>query len=68
MPAPLLLVVLLASLLVGCVPGGARSDGVRTPDAPFTLTALDVDQPRFRIRCLTVRRSSSWEFCGGHSA
>jgi competence protein ComEC len=44
MPALLLLVVLLSSLLVGCVPGGARSDGVRTPDAPFTLTALDVGQ------------------------
>ena len=68
MPARLLLTALLASLLTGCVPGGARSDGVPTADAPFTLVALDVGQPRFRIRCLTVRRSSSWEFCGGHSA
>lgn len=44
MPAILLLVVLLVSLLAGCVPGGARSDGVPTADAPFTLTALDVGQ------------------------
>jgi competence protein ComEC len=44
MPALLLLVLLLVPLLAGCVPGGARSDGVPTADAPFTLTALDVGQ------------------------
>lgn len=44
MPALLLLVVLLAPLLAGCVPGGARSGGVPSADAPFTLTALDVGQ------------------------
>ena len=44
MPAFVLLVVLLVPLLAGCVPGGARSDGVPTADAPFTLTALDVGQ------------------------
>ncbi len=44
MPALLLLVVLLVPLLAGCVPGGARSDGVPTADAPFTLVALDVGQ------------------------
>lgn len=43
MPA-LLLVVLLVPLLAGCMPGGARSDGVPSADAPFTLTALDVGQ------------------------
>jgi competence protein ComEC len=40
---PVLLLV-LALLLAGCVPGRAASDGVPTPDAPFTLTALDVGQ------------------------
>jgi hypothetical protein len=50
MPALLLLVVLLASLLAGCVPGGARSDGVPTADAPFTLTALDVGQSMVSFR------------------
>jgi competence protein ComEC len=44
MPALLLLVLLLVSLLAGCVPGSARSDGVPSADAPFTLTALDVGQ------------------------
>ena len=44
MPALLLLVVVLVPLLAGCVPGGARSDGVPTADAPFTLTAFDVGQ------------------------
>jgi hypothetical protein len=47
MPALPLLVVLLVPLLAGCVPGGARSDGVPTADAPFTLTALDVGQTTF---------------------
>jgi competence protein ComEC len=36
--------VVLVLLLAGCVPGGVRSDGVPTADAPFTLTALDVGQ------------------------
>jgi competence protein ComEC len=40
----LLLVVLLVPLLAGCLPGGARSDGVPSADAPFTLTAMDVGQ------------------------
>jgi competence protein ComEC len=40
----LLLVVLLVPLLAGCVPGGVRSGGAPTADAPFTLTALDVGQ------------------------
>jgi competence protein ComEC len=40
----LLLVVLLAPLLTACMPGGGRSDGVPSADAPFTLTALDVGQ------------------------
>jgi competence protein ComEC len=44
MPVILLLVVLLAPLVAGCVPAVARSDGVPTADAPFTLTALDVGQ------------------------
>lgn len=44
MPAFLLLVVFLATLLAGCGPGGTRGDGVRTAEAPFTLTALDVGQ------------------------
>jgi competence protein ComEC len=40
--ASILLIFVL--LLAGCVPGNARSDGSPTPDAPFTLTALDVGQ------------------------
>jgi competence protein ComEC len=44
MPAFLLLAILLTQLLAGCMPGSARSDGVPTADAPFTLTALDVGQ------------------------
>jgi competence protein ComEC len=40
----LLLAILLTPLLAGCVPGDARSDGVPSADAPFTLTALDVGQ------------------------
>jgi competence protein ComEC len=40
---PVLLLVLVL-VLAGCVPGGAAPDGVPTPDAPFTLTALDVGQ------------------------
>ena len=44
MPALQLLVVLLVPLLAGCVPGGGRSDGVPSADAPFTLVALDVGQ------------------------
>ena len=50
MPTMLLLVVLLVPLLAGCVPGGARSDGVPSADAPFTLTALDVGQSTFPFR------------------
>jgi hypothetical protein len=50
MPAPLLLAVLLVPSLAGCVPGGARSDGIPSADAPFTLTALDVGQSTFRFR------------------
>jgi hypothetical protein len=53
MPA-LLLLALLVPLLAGCVPGGARSDGVPTADAPFTLVALDVGQPIIRFRGRTV--------------
>jgi hypothetical protein len=58
MPALLLALVLL---LAGCVPGGSRSDGIPTADAPFTLTALDVGQPTclFRgqnARILRIRR------------
>jgi len=49
MPALLLALVLV---LAGCVPGGSRSDGFPTADAPFTLTALDVGHPIFRSRCL----------------
>jgi competence protein ComEC len=44
MSALLLLAVLIVPLLAGCVPGSARSDGVPTAAAPFTLTALDVGQ------------------------
>jgi len=51
MPA---LLLVLALLLAGCVPGRAATDGVPTPDAPFTLTALDVGQPTFRVRCMAV--------------
>ncbi len=40
----LLLAILLTALLAGCMPDSARSDGVPTADAPFTLTALDVGQ------------------------
>jgi competence protein ComEC len=40
---PVLLLVLVL-LLVGCVPGGSRSDGIPTADEPFTLVALDVGQ------------------------
>ncbi len=49
MPAFLLVLVLL---LAGCVPGAGRgaSDGAPTADAPFTLTALDVDQPMSPLR------------------
>lgn len=50
MPALLLLVVVLVALLAGCVPGGARGDGVPTADAPFTLTAFDVGQSTFPFR------------------
>ena len=50
MPALLLLVVVLVPLLEGCVPGGARSDGVPTADAPFTLVAFDVGQSTFSFR------------------
>ena len=41
------LLLVLALLLAGCVPGVGRaaSDGVPMADAPFTLTALDVGQP-----------------------
>jgi hypothetical protein len=49
MPAFLLALVLL---LAGCVPGRAAPGGVPTADAPFTLTALDVGQPTFRVRCM----------------
>jgi uncharacterized protein YceK len=50
MPAlPLLIVLLLA----GCVPVRARSDGVPTSDAPFTLTALDLNQTAVLIRWRT---------------
>jgi len=60
MPAILLLVVLLVSLLAGCVPGGTRSDAVPTADAPFILTALDVGQSAFRFRCMgTALRARS---------
>jgi hypothetical protein len=48
----LLLAVLLVPLLAGCVPGGARTDGVPSADAPFTLTALDVGHPTFSFRCI----------------
>jgi hypothetical protein len=48
----LLLVILLVPLLAGCVPGGARSDGIPSPDAPFILTALDVGQSTCPFRCL----------------
>jgi competence protein ComEC len=41
MPALLLILVLL---LAGCIPGRAATGGAPTPDAPFTLTALDVGQ------------------------
>jgi hypothetical protein len=74
MPA-LLLLALIAPLLAGCVPGGVRSDGVPTVDAPFTLVALDVGQAMFRFRCMAetplslcsaalVKPGSS--FCGDH--
>jgi hypothetical protein len=56
MPA-LLLLALIAPLLAGCVPGGVRSDGVPTVDAPFTLVALDVGQPTFSIRFMARRQS-----------
>jgi hypothetical protein len=46
----LLLIILLAPLLFGCVPGSARSDGIPSAYAPFTLTALDVGQSMFRFR------------------
>jgi hypothetical protein len=48
MPALLLVLVLL---LAGCVPGGSRSDGIPTTDAPFSLTALDVGHTTFSFRC-----------------
>lgn len=47
-----LTLVLLAPLLAGCGPGGARSDGASTADAPFTLTALDVGQVTALFRCM----------------
>jgi hypothetical protein len=46
MPAFLTVLVLL---LAGCIPGPALG-GFPTADAPFTLTALDVGQPTFRLR------------------
>jgi len=54
MPA---LLVVLALLLAGCVPGAGRgtSDGVPTADAPFTLTVLDVGQPIFQFRGQNAR-------------
>ena len=52
MPALLLALVLL---LAGCVPGGSRSDGIPTADAPFTLTALDVGQPTCLFRGQNAR-------------
>jgi hypothetical protein len=54
MPALLLVLVLL---LAGCVPGTGRgtSDGAPTPDAPFTLTALDVGQPTCLFRGQNAR-------------
>lgn len=51
MPAILLLVLLLAPLVAGCASGGARSDGIPSVDAPFTLTALDVGQATFLFHC-----------------
>ena len=53
MPALLLILVLL---LAGCIPGRAATGGAPTPDAPFTLTALDVGQPTFLFRCMRVLR------------
>jgi len=55
MPALLLVLVLL---LAGCAPGAGRGarDGAPFADAPFTLTALDVGQPTFRVRCMAVWR------------
>jgi hypothetical protein len=50
MPAILLLVVLLVPLLAGCVPGSTARDGIPSPDAPLTLTALDVGQSTFPFR------------------
>jgi hypothetical protein len=52
MTALLLVLVVLVPLFAGCVPGGARSDGIPSADAPFTLTALDVGHPIFQVRCL----------------
>ena len=57
MPALLVVLVLLAS---GCAPGGSRSDGIPTADAPFTLTALDVGQSTHRTRCQTRLRIEGW--------
>jgi hypothetical protein len=48
----LLLVVLLVPLLAGCVPSGARSDGVPSAGAPFTQAALDVWRSTFPFRCV----------------
>ena len=62
MPAVLLVLVLL---LAGSAPGGLRPDGISTAEEPFTLVALDVGQPRFRIRCLTVRRPRRGSFAVG---
>jgi hypothetical protein len=53
-----LLVVLLVPLLATCVPGGARSDGVPTAAAPFTLTALDVGQTTFMFRGMPLSGSN----------
>jgi hypothetical protein len=62
MPAILLLAVLLVPLLAGCMQSGARSDGVPTADAPFTLTALDVGQPTFRFRGMRgPEASAAWD-------
>ena len=57
MPTFLLLTALLVPLLAGCVPDSVRSGGIPPPDAPLTLTALDVGQgdailletPRVRV-------------------
>jgi hypothetical protein len=55
MPALLLLVLLLAPLFAGCVPGSGRSVGFPSADAPFTLTALDVGQSTCLFRGQNAR-------------